>query len=69
MLMRVSTSPLRMKCSVNVAWSLIGTPLRRCHPFFRCVVVTVSFSPSHVPVEKPIHVWGAYGDGCARPSR
>jgi hypothetical protein len=32
------------------------------------VVVTVSVSPSHLPVEKPCHVCGAYSDGCGRPS-
>jgi hypothetical protein len=56
------------KYSVIVAWSLIGTPLRRCQPFLMCVVSTTSLSPCQRPVENPIQVCGAYDGGCGRPS-
>src|ERR1700730_1895345 len=58
----------RIQCSVHTALSLRGIPLRRIHPSFRCVVVTVSMSPSHLPVENPCHVCAAYSGGCGRPS-
>ena len=53
----------RMKCSRRVIRSLEGNPLRRCHPCLMCVVVTVSMLPSHSPVENPIQVCGAFGEG------
>src|SRR5438045_8578483 len=57
-----------MKCSIIVDFSLLGTPLRRIHSCFRCVVYTVRMSPSHFPVENPCHVCGAHSGGCGRPS-
>src|SRR5262249_46378353 len=60
--------PWRMKCSTIDDFSLFGTPLRRIHSCLMCVVKTVRMSPSHLPVEKPIHVWGAHSGGCGRPS-
>jgi len=60
--------PWRMKCSIIVDFSLFGIPLRRIHSCLRCVVETVSMSPSHVPVENPCQVCGAHSGGCARPS-
>ena len=45
-----------------------GIPLRRTQPCLMCVVVTVSMSPSHLPVEKPFQVCAAYSGGCGRPS-
>ena len=65
---QVKTFPLRMKCSSSVALSLRARPFLRTYPGFRCVVVTVSTSPSHLPVEKPCQVCGAYSGGCGRPS-
>src|SRR2546430_13512785 len=62
----VNTSPRSIQCSVSVAASLRGSPLRRTYPSFRCVVLIVRTSPSHLPVEKPAHVCGAFGDGCGR---
>src|SRR5580704_12956124 len=56
MLTRVRRSPWRIQCSVNVARSLRGMPLRRIQPILRWVVVTVRTSPSHFPVEKPCQV-------------
>jgi hypothetical protein len=42
----VRWSPLRMKKSVIVVWSLAAVPLRRSHPCFRCVVCTMSVLPT-----------------------
>ena len=53
---------------VSVVLALIGTPLRRCPPCFKWVVTTRSTLPCHCPVENPIHVCGALGPGCGRPS-
>ena len=67
-LMCVHTLPFRIQCSIEVTSSLEGMFSRRCHPCLMCVVVTVSMLPFHTPVEKPIQVCGALGDGCGRPS-
>src|SRR5688500_1638054 len=65
-LMCVQTLPFRIQCSMDATSSLDGMFSRRCQPCFMCVVVTVNIFPFQTPVEKPIHVCGAFGDGCAR---
>src|SRR5687767_77585 len=67
-LMCVHTLPFRIQCSIDVTSSLDGMFSRRCHPCFMWVVVTVSMLPCQTPVENPIHVCGAFGPGCGRPS-
>src|SRR5438067_143215 len=37
-------------------------------PILMWVVVTTNALPSHFPVENPDQVWGAYSEGCGRPS-
>src|SRR5262245_14911639 len=64
----VQMFPLRTQCSTVVASSLDGMFSRRYQPCLMCVVVIVSMLPSQTPVENPIQVCGALGEGCGRPS-
>ena len=57
-----------MKFSVIVVRSLVGAPLRWSQPILMCVVDTTSVFRSHRPVENPLHVCGARGEGWGRPS-
>ena len=58
--------------SCRVMNSVIGTCRSSADPAaeasLRCVVVTFNVRPIHSPVEKPVHVCGAYFGGCGRPS-
>src|SRR3954471_9042614 len=38
------------------------------YPVFKCVVVATSSLPFQTPVVNPVWSWGAFFDGCGRPS-